>query len=126
MSSQWQITERSASGAAATASIAAAGSASAGGQVNRLLALAASISGTTAGTAELVVRDGATGSGTIIWQVDLNEASSSVVASDLDLRASVGNALTIEFTAGVAGDTQCVNAQGDYVPIGWPYGRISS
>ncbi len=42
--------------------------------------------------------------------------------TNLDLRASPGNPLTVEFVSGVASDRENVSAQGDYVSTGWPWG----
>lgn len=72
-----------------------------------------------------MVRDGTSGTGTIIWQSDPSIAANGTVTiflTDMDLRSSIGNALTIEFVNGVAGDRESVNAEGDYVPSGWPLG----
>lgn len=128
MSGSWSITNRSTAGAAATASQAAPASAAAQGTQVRLRSLQCRVSGITAGTGQLVIRDGATGAGTIIWTVDLSVAtggvSDEISLTDLDIRATPGNALTVEFTAGVGGDIESVNAQGDYVPVGYPLGMI--
>ena len=94
--------------------------------MNRLRALQASLSGTGAGAAELVVRDGASGAGTILASWDLNSPANGgdrVNLDDLDIRSSPGNALTVEFTAGGGANTQQdVNAQGDLVVPGQSYG----
>ena len=129
MSGYWSITNRSDAGAAATATEAAPttlqdqATNNASAQVLRLRSLFASLSGANAGTDQLVVRDGASGVGTIIWQQDLSIAANGTAQVDvgnLDLRASLGNALTIEFVAGVAGDRENVNGVGDFVPRGYP------
>lgn len=123
MSGYWSITNRGILGAAATATLAAAAAATDGGQVNRLRSLTGTLSGGSAGTDLLVVRDGPSGSGTIIWQSDLSVAANgtaSIFMTNMDLRASPGNALTIEFVSGVASDRESVNAEGDYVPLGYP------
>ena len=124
MADPWQITNRSAAGAPATAAVAAPASASAQNRVvARLRALQCSIQSVAAGTDQLVVRDGATGVGAIIWQTDIQVAigqTAVVVESDMDLRATPGNALTVEFVTGVASDREAVNAQGDFVPQGYP------
>lgn len=91
---------------------------------NRIRALGASLNGTTAGTAQLVVRDGPATTGTIIWQWDLSVPTAgtgmAVSFPDLDLRATPGNSITIEFVAGVGGDFEAVNAVGDIIPVGYP------
>ena len=128
MAGSWSITNRSSAGAAATASQAAPSSAGAVGQQTRLQALQCRLNGVAAGTDQLVVRDGASGTGTILAQWDLsvgaNTVSDQLSLTGLDLRASVGNALTVEFVNGVASDREDVNAQGDYVPQGYPRGLI--
>ncbi len=45
--------------------------------------------------------------------------------TDLDMRATAGNVLTIEFLAGTSGDFQSINALGDYIPPGIPYGATA-
>ena len=124
MSGYWSMTARSASaGNAASASQAAPTSAEGVGQITRLRSLQCSLGGSSAGTDELVVRDGDAGSGTIIWSADLAipaNGTSPLIISNLDLRASLGNALTVEFVSGVTGDREDVNAQGDFVPQGYP------
>lgn len=123
MSTSWQITNRSALGSPASASQPAASAAPNGGQVNRLRSLTATLAGAGGGIDQLVVRDGPSGTGTIIWQGDLAAAangSASIFLANMDLRASVGNAITIEFVVGVSGNRESVNAEGDYVPIGYP------
>lgn len=128
MSGYWTLSNRS-SGGVASASQAAAAAASSGNQRNRLRALVATLAGTVAaaGSAQLVVRDGPSGTGTIIFTADLSISgtqTAELALSDLDLRASTGNALTVEFVSGsgITGVAQSVNAQGDYVPQGWPLG----
>lgn len=125
MSSQWQINNRGAAGAAATASKTAPAGYAAGNLVLRLRSLTATLAGSGAGTDQLVVRDGASGSGAIIFTCDLSipaNGFASIAQPDLDLRASPGNAITIEFVSGVATDREDVSAQGDYVPQGTAYG----
>lgn len=123
MSGYWSITARASAGSASSASQDAPTSAQGVGQITRLRSLQCTLGGTSAGTDQLVVRDGPTGTGTIIWQADLAIAAngtSPLVISNLDLRASLGNALTVEFVSGVTGDREDVNAQGDFVPQGYP------
>lgn len=123
MSGYWSITNRSIAGSPASASLAAAASAIDGGQVNRLRSLTGTLAGNNAGSDLLVVRDGPSGTGTIIWQTDLGKGVNgmgSMFLANMDLRASPGNALTIEFVNGLATVTESVNAEGDYVPLGYP------
>jgi hypothetical protein len=73
----------------------------------------------------MVVRDGPTGLGTVIFEADLYTAANSwdfLDFNEIDLRASVGNVLTVEFLAGVPGNVQEINAHGDYVAPGTFYG----
>ena len=127
MSGYWSLSNRSSAGAAATASQASPAGSANGGQQVRLRALQVALAGTTAGNDQVVVRDGPSGTGTIIWTQDLSvvaNGTASMDLADMDLRASIGNALTVEFVNGVTGDRESVNAQGDYVPIGYPLGMI--
>lgn len=119
----WQISNRGTVGAAAIAAAAASGNTT---YQARLRALQATLSGTAAGVGTLVVRDGASGVGTIIFRADLAMAANArdgLILTDMDLRASAGAALTVEFLAGTASDFQAVNAQGDYVAPGTPFGE---
>ena len=70
-----------------------------------------------------MVRDGASGTGTILAQFDLAipaNGATSVILPNLDIRASLGNAITVEFASGVSNDREDVNAQGDFIPQGYP------
>lgn len=120
----WTITNAPAANTAASASQAAPTNASANGQVLRLRALQASLGGTGAGAALLVVRDGPTATGTILAQQQMNipaNGCASVDLTGLDLRASLGNAITVETTSGGGANTLLtVSAQGDLVPSGYP------
>lgn len=121
----WAISNRGLAGSAATATQSFPAAALVGNQQLRLRALQVTMSGPGAGTDRVVVRDGASGVGDIIWSADLSvqaDGFASIFASPLDLRASVGNSLTIEFAAGVASDREDVNAQGDLVSEGYPVG----
>ena len=89
----------------------------------RLRAIQATLAGSAAGTDQLVVRDGASGSGTILAQFDLSVPTngfSSIQLAGLDLRSTPGNGITVEFAAGVSSDRESVNAQGDIIPSGYP------
>ena len=121
-SAPWSITNRGAAGSPATAAQAAPTNAATSGTTTRVRCIEASLAGSAAGTDQLVVRDGATGAGTIIWQSDLSVAANGDATRtwcDLDLRATPGNSLTVEFVAGVASDREDVNAQGDFVQQGF-------
>lgn len=125
MSGSWSISNRANAGAAASASQAAPASGLVQGLQVRLRALQCRLSGASAGTDQLVIRDGASGAGAIIWTEDLSvpaNGSDQISLTDLDIRATPGNALTVEFVGGVNGDRESVNAQGDYVPVGYPVG----
>jgi hypothetical protein len=125
MGQPWTITNRSAAGAPASASQAAAAQAVPAGAQVRLRSLQCSIQSVAAGTDQLVVRDGASGVGAILWQTDIQVAIGQfamVQITGLDIRATPGNALTVEFVAGIASNREAVNAQGDFVPYGYPMG----
>lgn len=98
------------------------------GLVNRLRALTVSVaaSGSVQAPLKVVVRDGASATGSIIWSATLAAAANSVasiVLNNLDLRSSIGSSLTVEFTAGGSTNVQqAVSASGDLVPVGYPYG----
>lgn len=119
----WQATNRSSSaGAIATTAVGLGPNPT---YQTRLRAIYCTLVGTNAGSGTVVVRDGPTGTGSIIFQSNLNIPANSqdiFSRSDLDLRATIGNVMTIEFLAGTPGDFQTVNALGDYVPLGTPYG----
>jgi len=120
-SNVWHISNRATGGSAATATQAATGTS--GNAQLRCRAIQATLVGTSAATDRLVVRDGASGVGTIIFSADLSVAANGMAAlppTPVDLRASPGNALTVEFVNG-AGTAEDVNAQGDIIPQGWPY-----
>ena len=125
-SGAWQINNYPSTATAASASIAAPASAKAVGQITRLRSLQATVAcGATAQTPiELVVRDGASGTGTVIASFALAapaDGFASLQQTPLDLRASLGNALTVEFAAAnVAASQSAVSAQGDFVPQGYP------
>lgn len=122
----WTINNFPSTATQATASQAAPATAAAGGNQLRLRCLTVTLAaGATAATPlQAVVRDGATGTGTVIWTGALAapaNGSGVIVKCDQDLRATVGNALTIEFTAaGAAATQEAVSAQGDIVPAGYP------
>ena len=117
----WQVTNRSTAGNAATAAVAAGSNST---YQTRMRSIYATLRGPAAGSGTMVVRDGLTGIGTIIFQTDLNISASgrdTLALYEFDIRATPGNVMTIEFTAGTPSDFQVVNAQGDYVPPGTPF-----
>src|SRR6266576_6865540 len=121
----WQMTTRSLAGAAA--SVAVATSLNSAYQT-RLRAMYCTLAGPNAGSATVVVRDGPSGSGAILFEATLAIPANSrdlVNRTDVDLRATAGNVLTIEFLAGVAGDFQTVNSLWDYFPPGLHYGATA-
>jgi len=61
-----------------------------------------------AGSAAIYVRDGASGSGTIIWVARLTSTatqgwSDNYFVTELGVRGSAGNAMAVEFSVGLAG-----------------------
>jgi hypothetical protein len=121
MGQPWAITARSAAaGNAASANLTAPAQAAGASTQIRLQALQVTLAGTTAGQDQVQVLDGAT----VIWQADLSVPANGncvLAISGLDLRATPGNTLTIKTINGVGSDYEDVNAQGDYVPQGYPY-----
>jgi hypothetical protein len=92
----------------------------------RLRSLYLTVSGGSAGMATMVVRDGLLGVGQIIFEADLYTAANSRDVLDfnnIDLRATAGGVLTVEFLGGTPGAVQQISAHGDYVPFGIPYGE---
>lgn len=122
----WSITNFPATATAASASQAAPTNGSTTGMVVRCRAVSFSVA--CAGTAQTplqgVIRDGPTGTGTIMQNFVLagpQDGSSIVQLSGLDVRASLGNAITVEFVANnVTASQSTVSAQGDLVPQGYP------
>lgn len=115
----WQVTNRGSSGSAATATVSAPTSSLGNIQVTRLRSIQARVAGTTAGQDLLTVKDGST----VIANFDVSIAangSDQVTLSDLDLRATPGNDLVIAFASGITNARENVNAQGDFVPQGYP------
>lgn len=91
----------------------------------RLRSMYLVVSGSSAGAATAVVRDGPANGGTIIFDADLSTAANGWDFLDynlIDLRATPGRVLTVEFVTGTPGDVQEINAEGDYVPPGTLYG----
>ncbi len=118
----WSIANRGKAGAVATASIAPSQDAV---FQTRLRSMYFGLSGPAIGSATAVVRDGQPGIGAIIFQADLYTAANNrdvVSLPEVDLRATAGNVLTVEFLAGTPSDFQEVSAQGDLILLGTPYG----
>ena len=118
----WQAITRSSAGTAATASVPVSPNPF---YQTRLRSLYCTLEGPAGGSGTLVVRDGATGAGTIVFHSTINLPGSGigiVNRTNIDIRMTTGNVLTVEFLAGTASDFQSVNAQGDYIPHGIPYG----
>lgn len=112
MSGFWQQTARAATGNATVTAAAPAGGA-VGGTIVRLRALQIS-TGAVALTAQVL--DGAA----VIWQEDIPAAGQNVALVALDLRASPGNALVVQFVGTNTTVPTDINAQGDYIPVGYP------
>jgi hypothetical protein len=111
--------------AANTAAVAVQAAAPASNDVNRCQTLTVTVAGDgthATGILEAVLRDGATGVGTIIWAGLLAAGATGadhIQLTGLDLRSSVGNALTLEFTSAPPNTCQCTAAMaGDLVALG--------
>ena len=64
----------------------------------------------------------------VIWSAELSvpaNGADDILLTGLDLRNTPGNGLTVAFVSGVASDVETVNAQGDFIPAGLPYGANS-
>lgn len=122
----WTITNFPATNTAATATQAAPTNGLTTGQTLRLRALMVTLSAgaTQSAVVRFVVRDGASGVGTVLMDGSLSVGANfgqSERLTGIDLRATAGNALTVEFTAGGGATTQeTVWAQGDIVEVGYP------
>lgn len=129
MSSPWVINNYPATNTAATASQLAPTGGSATCVTLRMRALMVTLSAgaSPSSIAEFVVRDGASGVGTILMSGSLSVIANlgqSEFLLGIDLRATPGNALTIEFTGGGGANTQeSVWAEGDIIPVGLGYGK---
>lgn len=119
MPNQWSV--QNTPGAAAQATISKAGVA---GARHVCMGISASIAcGATAQTPiQVVLRDGATGVGAILWSQELAAPANGVgevEISDMGIAGTSGNAMTLEFTAaGVAASVESVSLIG--------YDQISS
>lgn len=125
MSSHWQTTNASTASQNVAGLVAISGGSTANAAI-RCRSLQVTCFGTGVPSATLVVRDGATGAGAIIFQASLAALTAQVAgftSTDLDLRATSGT-MTIE-TTGSAGATitTLINAQGDYTVVGRAFGE---
>ena len=121
----WSLSNRATGGTAATATQNHPASASSAGTVVRLLSMQGTlIAGASAATDTVQVLDGAT----VIWQCDVSAAANTTAYTPqlmFDLRASIGNNLTVKFVNG-AGTAEDINAQGDFPSAGTPYWGTTS
>lgn len=126
MSNPWNINSVPSTAAQATATQAAPAGGLAAGLILRLRSIVAAVAtGATAQTPlQWVIRDGASGSGTILRTGVVAAPANSgdaMIEESMDVRASPGNALTVEFTAaGVTASQESVSASGDIIPQGYP------
>ena len=127
MSAPWQITSGTvAAGSQATASQAVTTNEATSGMVTRLRTICASLVGTGGvATGTLVIADGASATSALaVWTIQMACVSGGgqiIHLADMDVRASVGNSLTVGFIAGGGGAiVQAVSATGDLVPVGAP------
>ena len=119
MSAPWSITNTSGSGAAGTASLSQPTNAAAQGQQIRVRSVTATLAGSGAGSDTFQIKDGST----VVYAAQLSIAANGYAQLSLtntDIRIS--GTLTVAFASGVANDVECVNAQGDFVQTGAPYG----
>ena len=117
--SRWSVVSFPASGSQGTASIAAEASTR---HVVDCVTWAGDSSGAvTAAAGNLAIRDGATGAGTIIWQIAIAHlvaagAGIQTIAPGtvcgLNLVGTTNTAMTAEFNAGVTGEVQSVSMSG--------------
>lgn len=124
MPAPWRLSNRNTGGVAATVTLAAPAAAS--GMVVRLLSIqAAMTAGAAAASDQLQVLDGAT----VIWQMDLgapaNSTATAFPGAPIDVRASLGNSMTVRFLNGTGSTAEDVNAQGDLVQGGANYYGVS-
>lgn len=106
MSGQWQVT-----GTTTVTQTAPAGAAAASLQLR-----VRAISGSVSAAGNLTIQDNA-GSPNTYYTIAL-AAAGAFQQSDLDIRIAVGLNMVASFSAGGTG----LNVEGDYVPIGYPYG----
>lgn len=124
MSGQWQIVSAPVAGSQATVTLAATANAGTSGQQIRVRSLSAFFAAIGAAqSAVFQVRSSAT----VIYSapiVVLSGDSKQITVSNLDLRVTAGYDLTVEFAAAPAGShVEAVQATGDYVSVGSPYGN---
>ena len=117
--SRWSVVSFPASGSQGTASIAA--EAAVRHKVDCVTWAGASSGAVAAAAGNLAVRDGATGAGTVIWQVSLAHLVAAAAGSQtipvttvcgLNLVGTTNTAMTAELNAGVTGEVQSVSMSG--------------
>lgn len=127
-SGSWSLNNYPTIGERASATQSVPANAATTGVVLRLRSLQLSLgaSGSAQPPLRVNVRDGQQGTGTILWSQTLAAPANgvaSVFLDNLDIRASVGSSLSIEFgAAGIATTQQSVAGQGDMVPVGYSVG----
>lgn len=112
MSGYWSVTNRAATGNA-TATQSAPTSGLAGGGLSRVRAIQAS----SAVALELTVTDSISG---VLMSIDVTAAGPPISLTNIDLRGSVGGNLTFAWNGTNTTGATDVNAQGDFVPSGYP------
>lgn len=105
-SPEWGIEHRPAAATQATISRAAST-----GKKHYCKSITATIAavGTASGIVTAVLRDGASGGGTVLWSGKMNVpigGSASIALSDLNIEGTPGTAMTLEFTAAGAAATE--------------------
>lgn len=110
---EWSITHDPGAGVKATIS---KGADATGAHVCRGFSISLNAVAAIAAPIQVVVRDGATGAGTILWSARLTAPAGTTIIVErngLNIRGSVNTAMTIEFAAAPAGtDFQAVNLNG--------------
>lgn len=128
MSQPWILSNVGAAGAQAAATVTAPGSAGNTNLVVRLRSICATLTGEGgAATGTLVICSGTSNSATsalAVWSVRMAAVSGgnhTIMLSNLDIRANVGENLTVGFIAGGGGTTvESVTANGDLVQFASP------
>lgn len=118
MSAPWSDTHAPAASTAATISVVAPSR-----QVVRLQSVQASLVAATSAAATLQILSGSTVKASIDAVLPSAGGVSLINVTGMDLRTNITSSgvhesMTIAFSSGVAGATQKVNAQGDFVPDG--------
>lgn len=116
----WSITNSAAASTAASATQVAPSNFSATGMTIRARAFSATVAAATSGAALLQL----VGGGSVLksWQMAVSSGGmdAQIVIADQDIRCNSGDSLVIAFASGTPGCAQTVNAEGDYVPVGYP------